>query len=206
MKCVIVLGMHRCGTSMVAGVCSRLGVDMGEKPLAKSDFNPKGYYEDRDFQNLNRNILKKSGGSWHNYPPRENILKTENYFKKDLESLITKKSNSLMWGWKDPRTCLTLPLYKPYLSSPKYIICKRDVGKVIDSLKRRNDFDPNKTESIYNHYNSEVEYFTKNENKIYINYEHSLKNKSELVNNLIEFLDIDKTDSLIKKAVNFIGF
>jgi len=42
---VVVLGMHRSGTSALAGVLARLGCDLPQTLMPTNDFNAKGYYE-----------------------------------------------------------------------------------------------------------------------------------------------------------------
>ena len=44
---IVVAGMHRSGTSLVAGYLQSLGVDMGARLLAADHANPRGYFEDR---------------------------------------------------------------------------------------------------------------------------------------------------------------
>ena len=112
-KIVIVLGMHKSGTSMVAGSLKKLGVNMG-KDTTPDSTNPLGHFEDKEFVTLNSQILKKAGGSWTNPPAKEKILIQKEYFLRKIESLIQKQKSEL-WGWKDPRTCLTIELYLPYL-------------------------------------------------------------------------------------------
>lgn len=83
-KEVIILGMHRSGTSMVAGVLSRVGINMGKVMLGKTPSNPLGHFEDEDFYNLNRKILEFAGGNWRNPPNEEDILVQKDKFKKEI--------------------------------------------------------------------------------------------------------------------------
>jgi len=74
-KTVVVLGMHRNGTSMTSGILSKLGIDMGRELIGKKVSNPLGHFEDKDFLDLNIKILKEAGGgSWDSTPAREDIL------------------------------------------------------------------------------------------------------------------------------------
>ena len=54
---IVVAGMHRSGTSLVASVLSMLGVSLGSTLLGADRNNPKGYFEDTDFLRLNREML-----------------------------------------------------------------------------------------------------------------------------------------------------
>jgi hypothetical protein len=42
------------------------------------------------------------------------------------------------WGWKDPRNCLTLPLWRKLLPETKVLICVRNPLAVAESLRLRN--------------------------------------------------------------------
>jgi hypothetical protein len=52
-----------------------------------------------------------------------------------ITKLVSAKKGK--WGWKDPRTCLTIPLYAPHLVSPRYIEIIRDKNAVTKSLAKR---------------------------------------------------------------------
>ena len=109
---VIVLGMHRSGTSTFAGVLHMNKILMGNyetfwpRPLTQ---NPKGFYENYDFRKINDQILKLSGYYVKSYNTdipsidiNDNLLLT---MKKIVKEYNLRYEN---WGWKDPRTCLTV--------------------------------------------------------------------------------------------------
>jgi len=61
---VVVLGMHRSGTSAVAGCLERLGICMGRRLAPGDEWNPGGYFEDRDLVELNDRLLSAQGIRW----------------------------------------------------------------------------------------------------------------------------------------------
>ena len=63
-RAVVVLGMHRSGTSAVAGCLHRLGVDFGPRLMPATEANARGYYEHIDIVNLHDRLLLALGGSW----------------------------------------------------------------------------------------------------------------------------------------------
>lgn len=67
MTTVIILGMHRSGTSIIAGVLHTLGVYMGNKFIGAHWSNLLGHFENIEFVRLNDKILKNAGGSWDNH-------------------------------------------------------------------------------------------------------------------------------------------
>ena len=50
---IIVLGMHRSGTSLIAGVLHEMGVNMGSNLMKADEYNPKGYFEDIEIYKFN---------------------------------------------------------------------------------------------------------------------------------------------------------
>lgn len=167
-KTIVVLGMHRSATSMTARSLHKSEeVFMGEKLLLGLPDNPKGHYEDTKFLNLNIEILKSAGGSWNNPPSREKILEQKNKFDDKIKNLVeqsvknAKNKGLSSWGFKDPRTVLTIELYLPHLPNPQFITCYRKPLEIAKSLKKRNGIPIEKGISLTNIYNDRLNDFIK---------------------------------------------
>lgn len=140
MKTFVILGMHRSATSLVAKGMSSV-FHIGETILPADSGNPEGYWENTRFIELNDKILAAAGGSWDRPPSRESILEQSPVFAKDIAELVRQESGGRdLWGWKDPRTTLTVELYLPYLTNPHFVSCFRDPREVAMSLQRRDKF------------------------------------------------------------------
>lgn len=140
-KTFIVLGMHRSATSLLAKTLQDAGVFMGSQMLPKDSGNPHGYYEDIHFLQMNKWILATAGGDWLHVPTVEKIkaLKKNKTCQDMIINLVnSRKALNRMWGWKDPRTILTIDLYMPYLEDPIFITAHRNPTEVAKSLLRRN--------------------------------------------------------------------
>src|SRR5947209_4587623 len=78
---VCVLGTHRSGTSLTARLVSLLGVYLGpkERLVGASSANPRGFWEHRDMQRLDREIFLRFGGTWRDPPlfPRGWVRSTQ---------------------------------------------------------------------------------------------------------------------------------
>ena len=110
------MGAPGSGTSFISKLLEGAGVEMGN---VKGN-NKERFYENTEFVDLNTAILKAAGGD-NTYPPsEEEIMKTD--FNKEIKALI-KKYKSKFWGWKDPKTSLTIKKYLPYLEDDVYFIC-----------------------------------------------------------------------------------
>jgi len=131
---IAVVGLHRGGTSAVAGVLHNLGVFMGDDLLPPSEHNPKGYFEDRRFVELHDKIL---GGDWK-YPPADYMHNWGKY-KDEYLSLVNEfNSQHDIWGVKDPRLCYTLPCLKVATKYDlKTIVVYRDPWDAAASLYKR---------------------------------------------------------------------
>lgn len=71
---IIVLGMHRSGTSAITRSLKALGIDLGNNLMAESERNnPKGFWEDVDINNLNIDLLNALGYDWHTITPISKI-------------------------------------------------------------------------------------------------------------------------------------
>ena len=145
---VVVVGMHRSGTSLVSRILDDCGVMMGED--LQED------HESIFFISLNEWIYGNAGASWErpgalseltNLPPAMEAV--EEYVRKRLSSRSSRKysgkllKNGLFdmderWGWKDPRNGPTLPLWRSIWPDMKVIHVIRHGVDVAASLKTRN--------------------------------------------------------------------
>jgi len=133
MAAIAVVGMHRSGTSAVAGVLHRLGVFMGDDLLPPSETNPKGYFEDRRFVELHTKIL---GGDWK-FPSQE-FMHNWYMYKDEYLSLVNEFSKHELWGVKDPRLCYCLPVLRSCTQNDlKVIAMWRDPWEAAESLHAR---------------------------------------------------------------------
>lgn len=136
MSAVCVIGIPRSGTSLTAGLCQALGVNMGNNLISPAGDNPRGFFEDWDFCRFNEGILLNAGGYWLRPPSHEAINESGQRLRPQIEKLVAQKQVGL-WGWKDPRNCLTAHLYHPLLDDPKYVVVRRDQSDVVASLSKR---------------------------------------------------------------------
>lgn len=144
---VVVLGMHRSGTSAVAGCLQRLGVDFGPRLMPANDDNPRGYYEHIDLVNLHDRLLLALGRSWDDvypFPPHgwqdaavRYIVEARGLLQRDFPA-------APLWGLKDPRLCRLLPWWEPLWeasnSTPLFLLVRRAPSEVAVSLARREGF------------------------------------------------------------------
>jgi len=117
-KVYIVLGAPRSATSFLTESLAVYKVDMGERSGQRFYLN----CENQDFLAMNRTILKTAGGSWKDIPTREKIINAGKKLESEIQSLI-KKYRSMYWGFKDPRSTLTIECYLPHIEGDVYLYC-----------------------------------------------------------------------------------
>jgi glycosyltransferase involved in cell wall biosynthesis len=109
--------------------------------LKPQDDNPKGFWENQIIKELNDEILKRLGGSWHdppNFPAAWESLSEFADIRRRARNLIQQDFLAInLWGWKDPRACLTLPFWQKLLPPMRYVICLRNPVDVARSLEGR---------------------------------------------------------------------
>ncbi|MBI1757068.1 MAG: sulfotransferase [Fimbriimonas ginsengisoli] len=141
---VIPLGMHRSGTSMLAHMLMECGLNLGPmKELLQGHQidNPDGYWENVKITALNDAILAALGGSAMAPPmlkpgwsddPRVAPL------RKQAQEIATSFAGN--WGWKDPRTMVTLELWQRILPEARYVVIVRNPLEVALSFAVRNQW------------------------------------------------------------------
>lgn len=156
---VCVLGMSRTGTSLTTRVLSLAGVYLGpEEELLGKDLhqlagegevvmtrvretNPEGFWEHYRLMRLNEAILRKLGGNWREPPSFPRGWESSEELAPEREEARTLLAESFgsheVWGWKDPRNCLTLPFWQALIPDMRYVICLRNPVDVAASLHRR---------------------------------------------------------------------
>ncbi|HEV2846938.1 MAG TPA: hypothetical protein VG477_18930, partial [Thermoanaerobaculia bacterium] len=141
---VVVAGMHRSGTSLVASMVSALGLDMGANLLAADRNNARGYFEDLGFLDLNRRMLLEATRPDDSGHPDWGWTESERLdrdrfgdFLEPARALIAERESAGgLWGWKDPRTTLLLDFWDPLLADPVYLLVYRFPWEVADSMQR----------------------------------------------------------------------
>jgi len=158
---IVITGMHRSGTSMLAGLLAGLGLFPGSR------LDPNG--EDYFFLRLNEWLMRRAGGAWDWPLPTRHFLDQEcfledavGFLRRRIESprfgayvgyrqlLLRGRRRCLErpWGWKDPRTIFTFPAWSRIFPEARLLYVHRDGVDVARSLvlrererrRRRNEF------------------------------------------------------------------
>ena len=150
---IAILGMHRSGTSTLAGTLRLSGVHFGQVLDEAFALNPKGLQEAPAILYMQENLLEQSGGSWHE-PPSTVSWRPLHKAVRDL--FVESRRSEPVWGFKDPRTLLTLEGWLDSVVGLECIGIFRHPAEVALSIHRRNQFPVEKCLDIWHRYNERL--------------------------------------------------
>lgn len=149
---VLILGMHRSGTSLLASMLQDLGVWLGPSnylvgPLAE---NQEGFFENTALVAVNEELLSLAGGAWDCVPESAGQLAqwaadpNQPVTRRALLALAglrhTAPAGTRWYGFKDPRSCLTLDFWGQLLAPAYKVLVVRHPLAVAKSLQARGGY------------------------------------------------------------------
>jgi hypothetical protein len=153
---VLVLGMHRSGTSLCSHLLSALGVDMADTipgPGATSprQENPRGHWERWEIVEFHDRILRLFNrdyfGRFHDFalPVAWWADPSVVQIRREIGAFLEKRMGNGHFGFKDPRTVRLMPVWHQILNelklAPKIVLCLRNPAQVARSLQARDSLD-----------------------------------------------------------------
>lgn len=144
---LLVLGMHRSGSSALTRVLNLCGAYFGPEGqhTGANEENPKGFWERRDVRALNDHVLHSVGCDWNRISEFDvdkipDALRRE--FNTRASRIVLDMDAYRPWVLKEPRLCVLLPLWRSVLECPVGIHIFRHPLEVAASLHRRNGIPP----------------------------------------------------------------
>ena len=135
-RIVAILGMHRSGTSWLAGALQESGLELGDVNTAAPN-NDKGNREHNAIRTIHEGVLRENGGSWRRPPSPIRWSRTR---REQLHEVIeTMSATTAQWGFKDPRTLLVLDEWHKQAKNFVPIGIYRHPSEVVRSLRARHD-------------------------------------------------------------------
>lgn len=219
---VCVTGMHRSGTSLIANLLRSCGLYLGEEDelLPASPDNTDGYWENRRFVSLNDEILVTLGSAWDSPSPtaREGWPYEErfNSLRVRAEILIGEFMDREPWGWKDPRTSLTLPFWQsldgilmPFWlgrgQKLKIVVCLRDPLEVFESLRDRT-FTPSLSGlDLWLTYYRQILDTVLPEDRIVTHYDAYFANAGEELRRVLDFAGLQVAPKVIESSARIVS-
>ena len=125
--------MHRSGTSALVGSLQQRGLFLG-RHSKHNPYNLRGNRENPDVVVLNEDILKDSGGSWR--APPTTVEWSPDHVER-ATAILGEHSERPLWGFKDPRTLMTLDGWLRLVPDLELVGVFRHPARVARSLASR---------------------------------------------------------------------
>lgn len=180
---VIVLGMHRSGTSAFTGALEIAGYDLGGDIMQANEYNEKGYFENNKIVELNDKLLDYFNASWDSlfflpekWEEDERLKQSKLDAIQIINSEFNRENNIAI---KDPRIGILLPFWKSVFESlqiePNYCVVLRSPIEISLSLENRDHFSIQKSHILWTNYLMAIELNTRTENRVFIDFPNFLK-------------------------------
>ncbi|MEQ8335209.1 glycosyltransferase [Nisaea sp.] len=177
---VVILGMHRSGTSALTRVCNILGVDLSDNLLPPAEGNNEtGFWEHLDAVVTNEDLLVAFDMFWDDpraLPDGWTETTAAEAAREKIRALLkTDFGTAGLWGIKDPRMCRLMPLWEPVIeeagAEPAYIIMQRHPLEVVRSLHQRDGLSNGRGMVLWLRHVIESEQATRGKRRAFISYD-----------------------------------
>lgn len=140
---IVVLGMHRSGTSLLCTLLAHSGVFFGDEGqlIPPNEENPKGFWEHLGVRSINDRLLHASLSDWDyvsNFDYGSIPLDTISQLRSEAGDLLADLNRQSLTGIKEPRVCLLYEFWRPLLSHGIHIFVSRHPAEIARSLNVRN--------------------------------------------------------------------
>lgn len=196
---LVVLGMHRSGTSLLTALCARLGLRLGERLLPARGDNPRGFWEHEELVELNEGVFRLFGLNSQDVLPFPHGWLDHSGLPELRERLLEVLRRDLvgpgLWGVKDPRIGRLLPLwlglFEALGATPRFVIPFRHPAEVARSLVRRDYVSFERGVLLWLQYNLEIEHHTRPYRRLFTDFEQVLRAPVSLAHRIEGSLGIE---------------
>ena len=179
---LVVLGMHRSGTSLLTGLLEQLGFYICSAPMPATSDNPKGYFENPLIVDIHDRILSELGISWDDPRPMPPYWYESTRVWPFVDQLTELARSEFQpysrWAMKDPRVCRLLPVWREIFRRlsivPRFLIIHRPAIEVAASLTRRDGFSEEKSLLLWMEHMLSAELMSRPFERAFLSYQNLL--------------------------------
>lgn len=144
-RCIVILGMHRSGTSALARTISLMGAALPARVLGAARGNATGHWEPVELGAFNDRLLSRVGGRWDDWR-RVDVSAVsdaeQDELKQELQRILREDYGAApLCVLKEPRSCRLVDMLDEALTAagmaPAYVLMTRSPAEVCESLHRR---------------------------------------------------------------------
>ena len=202
---VVILGMHRSGTSVVTRMVNLMGAELGDNLMRPAkDNNDFGFWEHQLVVDLNDKIFEIFGMSWDSIDALpsgwQSDISLKPLHKEAIKIISDEFAGQKLWAFKDPRLCRLMPFWKPVLENfgaeIRYLLCLRNPSEVCSSLQKRDNIPLNVSYDLWLRYSLEMEENTRGEKRTFISYDQVMQNWRQVAENISNSFNIPEFSHL----------
>lgn len=195
---LLVLGMHRSGTSALTRVLNLLGCSLPQQVMGGNPTNPVGHWEPQAIVDLNDEILEAAGSAWNDWqklnPGWEKSHARAGFVHKAAQTLQAEYEGSSFFVLKDPRICRIVPFWRDVLQQngiePRVVIPIRNPLEVAASLHARDGIDLSIGYLIWLRYILDAERSTRGAQRVFTTYSGLLEDWTKVIERIADRLAI----------------
>lgn len=175
---VLVLGMHRSGTSAMSGVLAKLGCALPTDLMGAGAGNEKGHWEPQGIVSLNDELLASAGSHWEDWAPFNPDWYTSPIYPTFLDRARQRLRESFgsepLFVLKDPRICRLTPFWISAIEAeninPLFVLCIRDPREIAESLMNRDGMEKEYAVLLWLRYSLDAEAGTRGRKRTFCNF------------------------------------
>lgn len=181
-RALVVLGMHRSGTSALTGVLGLAGAGLPAHLMPATAANPRGYFESQTLFQLHEEIFDEAGVTWQDLqPPAADWFRSSHaarWVDRLAKAVLEEFGDAPLLVLKDPRMCRLVPLWTLVFQRlrvvPSYLIAVRHPLEVAASLMREHQMDERKATLLWLDHLLRAEHDTRGRSRTVVAYDHLL--------------------------------
>jgi len=205
---VVVLGMHRSGTSATAHLLGRLGLSFGGPLVEARSDNPLGFWEHAGVVDIHNRFLEALGRRWDDSRP----LQAQDFGGSAAERARAEIRSAYAedfaleprWVLKDPRMCNLLPLWDGVFETSAHEVLffhvVRDPHAVAKSIAARDGLSQEKSFLLWLRHNLDGERSTRGRRRLWVSLEDFLAQPEAHMRRICEVSGLKITEEALRAA------
>lgn len=181
-RAILILGMHRSGTSALTRTVNLLGAATPQTLMGATSNNLRGHWESKPIVDLNDEILAACGHRWYSRQRiavcASEVVRARGMWSRLRDTLESEFGAASTVVLKDPRISRLVPLYRDVLDELGYateaVLTLRNPLEVAQSLARRDQMEPRRAIGVWMRYTLDAERGTRGLPRALVVYEELL--------------------------------
>jgi lipopolysaccharide biosynthesis protein len=197
--CIMVLGMHRSGTSALTRVFNLLGAELPDRVIAADDNNINGYWEPTSLNTLNEKMLREAGSSWDDWRPYDVTKLSEErreFYRSEIARIIGEEYGAApLFVIKEPRIARFAEMYADILQAlridVRYVLVSRNPLAVAASLEKRGGSSQGFGTLVWLRHVLDAEQASRGKHRAFVSYEAIVENWRPCLQKIASTLSLD---------------